>query len=435
MHRDILKIIEVGLTAADPVRAIKVALKLEGSKLVISGREYDVGRGVKVLGFGKASATMALAVEELLSDYIVSGAVIVPKGLKPPTLSKVKVLYGSHPIPDEDTLNSTKELLKLRSGDEEDTYIVLISGGGSALFELPIEPISLEDLKVLTSQLLKCGADIKEINTVRKHISMVKGGRLAELLYPSKVISLVLSDVVGDPIEFIASGPTAPDTTTYEDAIAVLKRYGIWDTVPASVREVLLRGLKGELKETPKPGDKTFDKVLNYIVASNYISLKSMELTAKELGYNTLVITSMMEGEAREVGRFVASIIKNIKKYDEPVRKPAAILFGGETTVTVRGRGVGGRNQELALSVAISIAGLDDVVFASVGSDGVDGVSPAAGAVIDGGTVIDGRRLGLDPYEALSNNDSYTYLSKLKSAIVTGPTGTNVNDLAVALIK
>jgi len=229
MHRDILKIIEVGLTAADPVRAIKVALKLEGSKLVISGREYDVGRGVKVLGFGKASATMALAVEELLSDYIVSGAVIVPKGLKPPTLSKVKVLYGSHPIPDEDTLNSTKELLKLRSGDEEDTYIVLISGGGSALFELPIEPISLEDLKVLTSQLLKCGADIKEINTVRKHISMVKGGRLAELLYPSKVISLVLSDVVGDPIEFIASGPTAPDTTTYEDAIAVLRGmvYGI----------------------------------------------------------------------------------------------------------------------------------------------------------------------------------------------------------------
>jgi len=435
MHRDILKIIEAGLTAADPVKAIKSALKLEGSKLVIGGREYDVDRGVKVLGFGKASATMALAVEELLSDYIVGGAVIVPKGLKPPTLNKVKVLYGSHPIPDEDTLNSTRELLKLRSGDEGDTYVVLISGGGSALFELPIEPISLEDLKVLTSQLLKCGADIKEINTVRKHISMVKGGRLAELLYPSKVISLVLSDVVGDPIEFIASGPTAPDTTTYEDAIAVLRRYGIWDTVPKSVREVLLRGLKGELKETPKPGDKTFDKVLNYIVASNYISLKSMELTAKELGYNTLVITSMMEGEAREVGRFVASIIKNIKKYDEPVKKPAAILFGGETTVTVRGRGVGGRNQELALSVAISIAGLDDVVFASIGSDGVDGVSPAAGAVVDGGTVTEGRRLGLDPYEALNNNDSYTYLSKLKSAIITGPTGTNVNDLAVALIR
>jgi glycerate-2-kinase len=160
-----------------------------------------------------------------------------------------------------------------------------------------------------------------------------------------------------------------------------------------------------------------------------------MELTAKELGYNTLVITSMMEGEAREVGRFVASIIKNIKKYDEPVKKPAAVLFGGETTVTVRGRGVGGRNQELALSVAISIAGLDDVVFASIGSDGVDGVSPAAGAVVDGGTVTEGRRLSLDPYEALNNNDSYTYLSKLKSAIITGPTGTNVNDLAVALIR
>ncbi|MEM0505494.1 MAG: glycerate kinase, partial [Sulfolobales archaeon] len=405
------------------------------SRLVVGGKVYDIGSGVKVLGFGKASASMALAVEEVLGDLIIDGIVIVPKGLKPPKLGRIKVMYGSHPIPDEDTINSTKELLRLCSQSEGETFIVLISGGGSALFELPVEPITLNDLRVLTTQLLKCGADIKEINTVRKHVSMVKGGRLAELLYPSNVVSLILSDVVGDPIEFIASGPTAPDPTTYDDAVKLLKRYEIFDSIPASVREVLMKGLRGELRETPKPGDKIFDKVLNYIVASNYISLKAMEEEARRLGYNTLILTSMVEGEAREVGKLLAGVMKNVKKYDEPVRKPAAILAGGETTVTVRGKGIGGRNQELALSVAISIAGLDNVVFASIGSDGVDGVSVAAGGIVDGETVIRGRELGLNPYDFLNNNDSYNYLSRLGSSILTGPTGTNVNDLLIALIR
>ncbi|MEM4556883.1 MAG: MOFRL family protein, partial [Sulfolobales archaeon] len=241
--------------------------------------------------------------------------------------------------------------------------------------------------------------------------------------------------VVGDPIEFIASGPTAPDPTTYDDAVKLLKRYEIFDSIPASVREVLMKGLRGELRETPKPGDKIFDKVLNYIVASNYISLKAMEEEARRLGYNTLILTSMVEGEAREVGKLLAGVMKNVKKYDEPVRKPAAILAGGETTVTVRGKGIGGRNQELALSVAISIAGLDNVVFASIGSDGVDGVSVAAGGIVDGETVIRGRELGLNPYDFLNNNDSYNYLSRLGSSILTGPTGTNVNDLLIALIR
>ncbi|MEM4518199.1 MAG: glycerate kinase [Sulfolobales archaeon] len=435
LRSDALRIIEAGLQAADPVRSIKNVVRLEGSRLVVGGKVYDIGSGVKVLGFGKASASMALAVEEVLGDLIIDGIVIVPKGLKPPKLGRIKVMYGSHPIPDEDTINSTKELLRLCSQSEGETFIVLISGGGSALFELPVEPITLNDLRVLTTQLLKCGADIKEINTVRKHVSMVKGGRLAELLYPSNVVSLILSDVVGDPIEFIASGPTAPDPTTYDDAVKLLKRYEIFDSIPASVREVLMKGLRGELRETPKPGDKIFDKVLNYIVASNYISLKAMEEEARRLGYNTLILTSMVEGEAREVGKLLAGVMKNVKKYDEPVRKPAAILAGGETTVTVRGKGIGGRNQELALSVAISIAGLDNVVFASIGSDGVDGVSVAAGGIVDGETVIRGRELGLNPYDFLNNNDSYNYLSRLGSSILTGPTGTNVNDLLIALIR
>ncbi|MEM2343202.1 MAG: glycerate kinase [Sulfolobales archaeon] len=435
LRSDALRIIEAGLQAADPVRSIKNVVRLEGSRLVVDGKVYDIGSGVKVLGFGKASASMALAVEEVLGDLIIDGIVIVPKGLKPPKLGRIKVMYGSHPIPDEDTINSTKELLRLCSQSEGEMFIVLISGGGSALFELPVEPITLNDLRVLTTQLLKCGADIKEINTVRKHVSMVKGGRLAELLYPSNVVSLILSDVVGDPIEFIASGPTAPDPTTYDDAVKLLKRYEIFDSIPASVREVLMKGLRGELRETPKPGDKIFDKVLNYIVASNYISLKAMEEEARRLGYNTLILTSMVEGEAREVGKLLAGVMKNVKKYDEPVRKPAAILAGGETTVTVRGKGIGGRNQELALSVAISIAGLDNVVFASIGSDGVDGVSVAAGGIVDGETVIRGRELGLNPYDFLNNNDSYNYLSRLGSSILTGPTGTNVNDLLIALIR
>ncbi|MEM0361617.1 MAG: glycerate kinase [Sulfolobales archaeon] len=435
LRSDALRIIEAGLQAADPVRSIKNVVRLEGSRLVVGGKVYDIGSGVKVLGFGKASASMALAVEEVLGDLIIDGIVIVPKGLKPPKLGRIKVMYGSHPIPDEDTINSTKELLRLCSQSEGEMFIVLISGGGSALFELPVEPITLNDLRVLTTQLLKCGADIKEINTVRKHVSMVKGGRLAELLYPSNVVSLILSDVVGDPIEFIASGPTAPDPTTYDDAVKLLKRYEIFDSIPASVREVLMKGLRGELRETPKPGDKIFDKVLNYIVASNYISLKAMEEEARRLGYNTLILTSMVEGEAREVGKLLAGVMKNVKKYDEPVRKPAAILAGGETTVTVRGKGIGGRNQELALSVAISIAGLDNVVFASIGSDGVDGVSVAAGGIVDGETVIRGRELGLNPYDFLNNNDSYNYLSRLGSSILTGPTGTNVNDLLIALIR
>ncbi|MEM2347717.1 MAG: glycerate kinase [Sulfolobales archaeon] len=435
LRSDALRIIEAGLQAADPVRSIKNVVRLEGSRLVVGGKVYDIGSGVKVLGFGKASASMALAVEEVLGDLIIDGIVIVPKGLKPPKLGRIKVMYGSHPIPDEDTINSTKELLRLCSQSEGEMFIVLISGGGSALFELPVEPITLNDLRVLTTQLLKCGADIKEINTVRKHVSMVKGGRLAELLYPSNVVSLILSDVVGDPIEFIASGPTAPDPTTYDDAVKLLKRYEIFDSIPASVREVLMKGLRGELRETPKPGDKIFDKVLNYVVASNYISLKAMEEEARRLGYNTLILTSMVEGEAREVGKLLAGVMKNVKKYDEPVRKPAAILAGGETTVTVRGKGIGGRNQELALSVAISIAGLDNVVFASIGSDGVDGVSVAAGGIVDGETVIRGRELGLNPYDFLNNNDSYNYLSRLGSSILTGPTGTNVNDLLIALIR
>ncbi|MEM2757519.1 MAG: glycerate kinase, partial [Sulfolobales archaeon] len=401
----------------------------------VKDKEFDIGSGVKVLGLGKASASMALAIEELLGDLIIDGAVIIPKGLKPPNLGRIKILYGSHPVPDEDSINSTKELLKLCSQQDKETFIVLISGGGSALFELPIEPITLKDLKELTTQLLRCGADIKEINTVRKHISMVKGGRLAKLLYPSNVISLILSDVVGDPIEFIASGPTAPDPTTYDDAMSLLRRYGILDSLPISINDFITRGLNGEIPETPKPNDEVFSKVLNCIVASNYLSLKAMEDEARRLGYNTLILTSMMEGEAKDVGKFLAGIMKNIKFYDEPIKKPAAILVGGETTVTVRGKGIGGRNQELALSVAISIAGLDEVVFASIGSDGIDGVSIAAGGIVDGETVSEGKKIGLNPYDVLSNNDSYNYLSRLRSSVLTGPTGTNVNDLAVALIK
>jgi len=434
-HKVVVDLVETGLKAADPKVAVMKNITVKDNTLVIGGRTFNVKGNVYVVGFGKASVKMGEAIEDLLNDLITAGFIIAPKIPVDIRLRKLKVLRGDHPIPGENTLRSTEEVLSLvRSADSDDLVIVLISGGGSALFEKPIPPISLGDLRELNRLLLKSGADIKEINTVRKHVSMVKGGRLAEIIYPAQTVALIISDVVGDPIEFIASGPTAPDTTTFHDAVKILKYRSLWDIIPRSVRAVIERGVKGEIPETPKPGHKVFEKVRNSIIASNIISLKAMEVRARELGYNTLVLTSMMEGEAREVGKFLAGVARHVATYGEPVKKPAVILLGGETTVTVRGDGIGGRNQELALSFAIHARELRNVVLASVGTDGIDGVSSAAGAVVDGETYSEAVREGINLIDYLRSNDSYTALSKLNRVIITGLTGTNVNDLVVLLV-
>lgn len=436
LHVDVLMVLEAGLRAADPRLAVRRALSLQGSKLCVFDSCTEVGRGVHILGFGKASVGMALGCEDSLGDRVLGGVVIAPTREVAELPRTVEVVEGDHPIPRERTLRASARLVEYVKENimEGDVALVLISGGGSALFEIPYPPLDLSDIAVTTDLLMKSGADIVELNTVRKHLSLVKGGRFLKILEKaSRVFSLIISDVVGDPIEFIASGPTEADTTTFRDALDVLKRRGVWEKVPDRVRELISAGAEGRIPETLKPGDPLLARVSNVVVASNMMSLREMKAEAEVLGYRALVLTSMMVGEAREVGRFLGGLARHVAKY-ELGGGNVMLLLGGETTVTVRGRGIGGRNQELCVGYSIAARGLRNSVLASVGSDGVDGNSPAAGGICDGGTFDEALSLGLNPYEYLDRNDTYTLLSKLGRAIVTGPTGTNVNDLTVLAV-
>ena len=320
-----------------------------------------------------------------------------------------------------------------QAGDD-DLVVVLISGGGSALMTYPADGVGLEEVRELTGMLLRSGATINELNAVRKHLSSFKGGQLAERAYPATVVSLILSDVVGDPLDTIASGPTAPDGSTFGDAVEVLRRYGLWKSAAASIRRRLEDGVRGRIGETPKPGDRTFDKVFNVVVGSNLVAARAAVERAAALGYNALLLSTRVEGEARHVGTVYAGIAKDAAASGHPVPVPAAVIIGGETTVTVRGSGRGGRNQELALSAAMRIEGMDAVV-AALATDGIDGPTEAAGAIVDGWTMRRARAMGLDPVESLRDNDSYRFFSRLGDAILTGPTGTNVNDLALILVS
>jgi glycerate-2-kinase len=318
--------------------------------------------------------------------------------------------------------------------EDNDLVFCLISGGGSSLMPQPRGGISLEDKRKVTDALLKCGATITEINTIRKHISELKGGWLAKEAYPATVVNLILSDVVGDPLDFIASGPTVPDTTTFHDATEILKRYELWSEVPSSVRKVLSDGEKGLIPETPKPGDKVFKKVHNIIVGNNFTASEAAYETLRKAKINTLLLTTTLEGQAKDVGTVLASMAKEIAASGNPVCKPAALVAGGETTVTVVGKGKGGRNQEIALGAALRIDKMNGVVVASVSTDGVDGPTDAAGALVDGRTLQRAHDAGLKPREYLVNNDSYVFFSKLGDLVFTGPTGTNVCDVAVVVV-
>ncbi len=438
MHEDALNIIVEGIRAADPRKSVLEYLRLESGNVCVGEHCVQASGGVYVIGFGKASVSMAEGVVEALGDVVVKGAVIAPKEVATEVreVGRISVLPGNHPIPGEDTLRSTEALLELcdEARAKAAPVIVLISGGGSALFEKPMNPATLDDVAWATRELMRAGADIVELNTVRKHLSAVKGGRLAQALHPSPVMSLIVSDVVGDPVEFIASGPTAPDTTTYADAVEILKRRGLWDKAPYGVKAVIEAGLRGEIPETPKPDSMIFKSVKNQIVASNYKSLRAMAEEAGKRGYTPLVLTNMMVGEAREVGRFLAGLAASSSRFSLPAQPPLAIILGGETTVTVRGKGVGGRNQELALSFAISCSEDVTAVLASVGSDGIDGVSEAAGGIVSCSTRQEAAEKGVDLLSALKRNDSYTALRKLGRTIITGYTGTNVNDFVVLLV-
>jgi glycerate-2-kinase len=428
-----IKSFEHALWAVDPKQIIKSKVMLKNSELHVNGHKLELKKfkNIYVIGGGKASGSMAEALEKILAKKITAGIVNVPHGSKHNT--KIIETHGaSHPFPDEVGVEGTRRMLEIaEKAGKNDLIICLISGGGSSLMPLPRGEISLDDKREITNALLKCGATIKEINTVRKHISDFKGGWLAKKAYPATILNLILSDVVGDPLEFIASGPTVPDSTTFSDAIKVLKKYDLWNKTPASIKKVLLEGEKGAIPETPKSSDEAFKKVFNVVVGNNRSASLAACQQLKKDGLNTLLLTTTMEGEARHVGTMLATIAHETFSYDKPVPKPAGIVAGGETTVTVTGKGVGGRNQELALAAALKLDGMDGVVVASLSTDGVDGPTDAAGAIADGKTLAIATKAGLAPEEYLVENNSYKFFAELGDLIFTGPTGTNVNDITI----
>jgi hydroxypyruvate reductase len=375
---------------------------------------------------------MAAALYDILGERLTGGLAVTKYEHRDSSLDtgSVEIVEAGHPLPDEAGVVGTQQIADLLARTSaRDLVLAIISGGGSALMTLPAPGLSLADLQGTTDLLLRCGATIVELNAVRKHLSQVKGGGLARLAAPAPVASLVLSDVVGDPLDVIASGPLSPDTSTFGDAWTVLEHYELVDLVPTPVRQRLRTGLEGDLPDTPKPGDALFQHVHNVLVGSNRQAAEAAAAAAEEQGFNTIFLSTFVEGEAREVARVAAGLAKELVASDRPVPRPACLVWGGETTVTIRGEGKGGRNQELALAAAMAMDGLPGILLVALGTDGTDGPTDAAGAVVTGETVARARSLGLDPAAYLARNDAYHFFQALGDLILTGPTGTNVNDL------
>ncbi len=435
-RRAALQVLSAALESVDPFRAVQRCLRVENESLLVAGNRYSLAgyERILVVGGGKAGATMAAAVEEVLGARVSGGVVNVKYGHLAAT-SSVKIREAGHPFPDQQGLEGTREMVDLLgAAGPNDLVIAVISGGGSALIDLPAGQIELEDMRRLTDALLRSGATINEINTIRKHLSQVKGGGLARIASPATMIVLLLSDVVGNPLDVIASGPTVPDPTTFGDAWAVLERHGLTGSVPAPIVERLQAGLRGDVPETPKEGDEIFARVQNVVVASNELAAEAAAAEARRLGFNALILSTFVEGEAREVAKVFAAVAREIAAHSRPVARPACVIAGGETTVTVRGDGKGGRNQEMALSAALKIAGLPDVLIVASATDGSDGPTDATGALVDGSTVPRALSEGMSPGEYLARNDAYTFLERLGDLIKTGPTNTNVNDLTLVFV-
>jgi hydroxypyruvate reductase len=381
---------------------------------------------VLVLGAGKASGAMAAAVEEELGDRVVDGFVVVKDGYAVPT-RRVRIVEAGHPVPDARGEGAASAILeRARAAGPNDLVVMLISGGGSALMPAPAPPVTLEEKRTVTRLLLAAGATITELNAVRKHLSLLKGGQFARAAAPAHIVTLVLSDVIGDPLDVIASGPTAPDSSTFDDAIAVLRRRGVWDAMLPSVRGRLEAGKRGAIEETPKPGDPIFARVTHHVIGNNTLVTDAAVARAAELGYRPTLLTRALEGEAREVARDLVARARALPP-------PACLIAGGETTVTVRGSGRGGRCQELALAAGLALEGVDDVVLLAGGTDGTDGPTDAAGGFADGTTAVRGRRAGIDPGAALEANDANAALGASGDLLVSGPTNTNLLDLYLVL--
>jgi len=436
MRRHAVDIFNAGLEPVMPDVAVKRFCSLDGSCFSVGDRKYNLSlyQHVYVVGAGKASAAMAAAVEDILGHRVSGGSINVKYG-HACSLKHVALIEAGHPVPDDRGEAGAHAIRKLLAGaGEQDLVLCLLSGGGSALLPLPDEGLTLADKQATIQVLLACGATIHEINTIRKHTSRIKGGWLARAGHPATMISLIISDVVGDDLDIIASGPTVPDPGTFEDCMAIVRKYTIEDRLPPVVMQYLAQGAVGEREETPKPGDPVFEKVQNLIVAGNREALSAAKAKAESLGYNTLVLSAMFEGETRDVARFHASIAQEVVASGHPICAPACILSGGETTVTLSGTGLGGRNQEFVLACVPLLEGSDNMVLMSAGTDGTDGPTDAAGAIMDDMTGERARQKGLDAVAYLENNDAYHYFDQLGDLFKTGPTQTNVMDLRIILI-
>ncbi len=459
-REQILRVLAAAIRAVDPQEAVRAHVRCDGALLQIGVRTYSLDEidRILVVGGGKAGAPMAAAVCEILGARITAGVINIkyghaaaaggwqvrfagrptrggPAGGSAALAASLALLEAGHPLPDANGLAGAERIAALLRGlTARDLVLVLLSGGGSALLPLPAPGITLADYQALNEQLLRCGAAIGEINAVRKHCSQLQGGQLARLAAPAQVATLILSDVVGSPLDVIASGPTVPDRSVFADALAVLARYNIMGAIPAGVRDHLRRGAAGSIPETPKPGDRLFERVHTVVIGDNLSAARAAVAEAERLGLRGALLTTFVQGEAREVGRVVAGLAQGMAWGQSDFGAPACLVLGGETTVTLRGAGLGGRNQELALAAACALDGQPlppgiEVAVVSLGTDGTDGPTDAAGGLATADTLARGRRLGLDAAAALSNNDSYRYLAALGDLLFTGPTQTNVNDL------
>jgi glycerate 2-kinase len=436
LQHDLHAIFQAALKAVDPGEAIRTHVRREGDQLHVADRPYDLRQydAVYAVGIGKAGAAMALAVEALLGDRLRGGHVVVKYGHGGP-LKQVTVHEAGHPVPDEAGVRATRTLIDfVKDRGSRDLLVCLISGGGSALSPAPVDGITLAEKQEVTRQLLACGATIHEINAVRKHISRIKGGQLTRLAAPATLIALVLSDVVGDALDVIASGPTVPDTSTFADALEILRKYQLLDHAPKAIRRHLEAGRAGDIPETPKPGDAVFAHTQTVLIGRNLQALEAASRQATDLGYQSLILSSVIEGETREVAKVHAGIAKEVLASGHPLAPPACILSGGETTVTLRGQGKGGRSQEFALAMALDIRDIPGIAILSGGTDGTDGPTDAAGAVADWTTCTRAEELGLQPRLALENNDAYPFFARLGDLLITGPTQTNVMDVRIMLI-
>ncbi|MFV9506287.1 MAG: glycerate kinase type-2 family protein [Oscillochloridaceae bacterium umkhey_bin13] len=425
------------LAAVDPAAAVQRQLRRDGDQLWVGGRSFDLQTIERIIlvGAGKAGAPMARAAAEALGERLTAGLVVVKDGHLEPAVdlpATLRLVEAGHPVPDERGVAAAQAMTELLHDlTDRDLVLALISGGGSALLTLPVAGVSLADLQALTGALLASGAPIGAINTLRKHLDQLKGGGLARLAHPAPLATLILSDVVGSPLEMIASGPTVADPGTYADALAILEQYDLVAQTPPALLDHLRAGLAGQQPETLKPGDPILAGVSNLLVGDNRTAAEAALAAAHQAGFQPVLLTTSLEGEAREAGGFLAAILREIATSGQPVARPACLIAGGETTVTLRGDGKGGRNQELALAAMAGLAGLTNVALVALATDGGDGPTDAAGAVVTGTSLARAQGLGLDPHAHMARNDAYPLFAALGDLLQPGPTGTNVNDLTL----